>query len=111
MKQIRGDTRKYYFQRIDAQGNVIAARPDSLYFTVKKNYSTEDFIIQKTLEDMTFDDTDSSWHFTIEPSDTDGQKYGTYVFDIQVLQDTVKTTIARGEFIIEEEVTFVENEG
>lgn len=56
MKQIRGDTRKYYFQRKNADGEVITSRPDSLYFTVKKDYRAEDFLIQKTLDDMILDD-------------------------------------------------------
>lgn len=109
MKQIRGDTRKYYFQRKNANGEVITSRPDSLYFTVKKDYRAEDFLIQKTLDDMTLDE-DGTYHFTIEPSDTDDLKYGSYVCDIQVTQDAIKTTILKDEFVIEEEVTFSSNE-
>lgn len=110
MKQIRGDTAKYYFQRKDADGNVITTLPESLYFTVKKNYRVDEYLIHKTLADMTFDDTDFSYHFTIEPKDTDDLKYGAYVCDIQVVQDGIKTTIFKDEFVLEEEVTFITNE-
>lgn len=110
LEQIRGDTIKYYFQRLDAEGNVITDTPESLYFTVKKDYKTKDFFIQKTLADMAFDTTDSTWHFTLDPADTDNMKYGTYVYDVQVVQDGIKTTIAKGDFVLEEEVTFVTNE-
>ena len=110
LEQIRGDTIKYYFQRLDAEGNVISDTPESLYFTVKKDYKAKDFLIQKTLKDMTFEPSDSSWHFTLEPADTDDMKYGSYVYDVQVVQDGIKTTIAKGDFVIEEEVTFITNE-
>lgn len=109
MQQIRGDTKQYYFQRKRADGTVITDAPDSLYFTVKKNYIDKEPVLQKTLNDMTLDD-DGTYHFTIEPEDTDNLQYKDYVFDIQVTADGVKTTIAKGSFVIEEEVTFAENE-
>lgn len=109
MKQIRGDTKKYKFQRKRADGTVITDRPDSLYFTVKKSYNDSLPVLQKTLNDMTLDQ-DGTYHFTIEPEDTDGLKYKTYVYDIQVSQNGIKTTIAKGNFIIKEEVTFARNE-
>lgn len=109
MQQIRGDTKKYYFQRKDKDGGVITEQPDSLYFTVKKTVFDKTPVLQKTLEDMTVDEN-SVYHFTIEPEDTDNLEYKNYVYDIQVVQDGVKTTIAKGSFIIEEEVTFAENE-
>lgn len=109
MKQIRGDTKKYYFQRKDRNGDIITATPDSIYFTVKRDYTDTKVVFQKTIHDMTMDE-DGTWHFTILPTDTNGLKYGNYVFDIQVTQDTVVTTIAKGVFTVEQEVTFVENE-
>lgn len=109
MKQIRGDTRKYYFQRLNADGTPITMRPDRLYFTVKKKTTDKVVLIQKTLDDMEIDD-DGTYHFTILPEDTDNLKYMNYVYDIEVITDGVKTTIAKGGFIIEDEVTFAEDE-
>lgn len=109
MKQIRGDTKKYKFQRKKADGTVITDRPDSLYFTVKNSYNDPLPVIQKTLNDMTLDQ-DGTYHFTIEPEDTDNLKYKTYVYDIQVTAGGIKTTIAKGNFVIKEEVTFARNE-
>ena len=65
--------------------------------------------IEKTIDDMTFDE-EGIYHFTIEPKDTDKLAYGKYVFDIEVIDKNVKTTICRDEFKITEEVTFSENE-
>lgn len=109
MQQIRGDTKRYYFQRKNKDGGVITELPDSLYFTVKQRYIDTEPVLQKTLDDMTVDN-DGTYHFTIEPADTDSLQYKTYVYDIQVTQAGVKTTIAKGDFVVSEEVTFAENE-
>lgn len=109
MQLTRGDTKKYYFQRKNKDGEVIIDAPSAIYFTVKRQYFDQDPLIQKTLDDMTLD-ADGTYHFTIEPTDTDGLKYGTYVFDIQVVNANVKTTIAKGNLVVTEEVTFASNE-
>lgn len=109
MKMIRGDTRGFNFQRVNADGEPITTRPDKLYFTVKKSPQDKVVIFQKTIDNMTFDE-DGTWHFVIEPEDTNGLKYMTYVYDIEVITDGVKTTIAKGGLTIEEEVTWAEDE-
>ena len=109
IEQIRGDTKKYNFQRINFDGNPILQKADKIYFTVKKKFTDSKFVIQKTIDDMTFDE-EGIYHFTIESKDTDKLSYGTYVFDIEVIDKNVKTTLCRDEFKITEEVTFSENE-
>lgn len=109
LSQTRGDTRNYFFQRKDADGNTITATPDSLYFTVKKTYNDQNFIFQKKLSDMTVDE-DGTYHFTVLPDDTGNQSYGTYVYDIQVTQNGVVTTISKGNFVLEPEATWTANE-
>lgn len=108
MELTRGDTGKYKFRRYNADGNVIGNIADQIYFTIKKDSYTQEYVLQKTLEDMIFDE-DHYYHFTIYPADTDNLDYGTYRYDIEVVQDGNKTTTV-GEFIIKEEVTFVSNE-
>lgn len=108
MNLIRGDTGRFSFQRKDAEGHAITTIADAVYFTVKKKNTAADYIIQKKLEDMTFDN-DGTYHFVIEPEDTDNQKYGEYVFDIEVTQNGDVSTIAYGTFIIDPEVTFESN--
>jgi hypothetical protein len=107
---IRGDTAKYKFQRINSEG-VIKTEPRALYFTVKETANKERVVFQKTMEDMTIDE-DGTWHFTIDPDDTNGKQYGDYVFDIEVIAMNMdKTTVAYGGFKIKPEVTWVQNEG
>lgn len=110
LTQTRGDTRGYYFTRVDGAGQVISATPDSLYFTVKTSFNTPQFVLQKSLADMTIDE-EYVYHFTILPEDTERLPYGTYVFDIQVTQDGVVTTIAKGKFVLTQEATWAINEG
>lgn len=110
MEIIRGDTYVFKFKRKDADGEVILNKARHLYFTVKKNYNSDEVIIQKTIDDMTFDDETGYYTFRIEPSDTDGLKYGDYVYDIEVKQNDYTKTIIKGSFIIKSEVTFVGDE-
>lgn len=107
--QTRGDTRKYRFQRVNADGSVIEDTPDKLFFTVKKNFETEGFIFQKTLADFRIDD-EFVYHFIIQPEDTESLKYGDYVYDIEVITDGVVTTLAKGKFILEAEATWAVNQ-
>lgn len=109
IQMIRGDTVKYKFQRVGGDGQVITTLPDSLYFTVKESANKLNYVFQKNLDDMTFD-SDSYYHFTIEPEDTNNLQYGNYAYDIEIIVDGVKTTVAFGTFTILPEVTWVQNE-
>jgi len=105
---VRGDTYAFKFQR-KSNGQVIMTEPDNLYFTVKRNTGVENYIFQKTLEDMTFDE--NGWyHFDIRPADTNNMTYGNYVFDIEVKTTNYTKTICIGKFVVLEEVTFASNE-
>lgn len=109
LSQIRGDTVSYKFQRKNDAG-VITTRPEELFFTVKEAATQEKFVFQKRLDDMTLDE-DGTYHFTVEPANTNGLQYGDYVFDIEVIDSGVKSTVAFGVYTILPEVTWVENEG
>lgn len=109
LQMIRGDTAKYKFQRLDAAGQVITTMPDFLYFTVKETVNKLAIVFQKTLDDMTVDQ-DGTYHFTIDPKDTNGLQYGDYAYDLEVIADDIKTTIAIGTFTIKPEVTWAQNE-
>lgn len=108
MNITRGDTAVYSFTRKDANGNPITIQADKIYFTVKTNYYIDEFVLQKTIEDMTFDA--GKYTFTIEPEDTENLNYGNYVYDIEVITDDYKQTISIGTFTITDEVTFTINE-
>ena len=107
---IRGDSLSLKFKRLDANGEPITTQADKVFFTIKKNTDAEDFILQKTIEDMTFDN-DGTYHIEILPSDTEELTYGNYVYDLEVcVGSDYKKTISIGDFVIKEEVTFASNE-
>ncbi len=107
MKFTRGDTYKFKFQRKDLNNEPILIKAQKLWFTVKRNYKTQDILIQKTLEnnDITFD-KEGFYHITIEHDDTKNLKYKKYVCDIQVENDNLVTTIYKGTIQLDNEVTF-----
>lgn len=105
---IRGDTCPFSFTRRDKDGNVIIDPAEKLYFTIKEKYTSTDILVQKTIDDMTFDE--GTYRFVIEPNDTNELKYGVYVYDLEVITGEYKQTIARGTIKISEEVTFQEDE-
>ena len=110
ISMIRGDTAKFHFQRLDADGEVITTRPDKLYFSVKNKPQNYSVIFQKTIDDMEFDE-EYEWHFTIEPTDTNKMPFpSNYCYDIEVIDSGVKTTIAYGDFVLLPEVTHYNNE-
>lgn len=106
----RGDTAGFKFQRLDTDGNVIMQIADELYFTVKTQFTNQGFVLQKTLDDMTFDE-DGFYHFVIEPEDTNALKFADYVYDIETIQGGVKSTPLKGKFVMTPESTWQANEG
>ena len=105
MQLTRGDTGRFKFQRIDDEGQPITTIPDAIYFTVKKSYQSSSVILQKTLADMELDQ-DGTFHFVIDPTDTETLPYGHYVFDIEVTDSDYVQTIAKGAFVLLEESTW-----
>lgn len=109
---IRGDTKYFKFQRKKKHdGSVITDLPDKLYFTIKYDYNVEDIILQKTLNDgIEYNAEDNYYYITIKPEDTNELPYGKVVYDIEVIKNGVKQTIAIGNIEIAEEVTYASNE-
>lgn len=107
----RGDTIPCMFQRKNKEGQPIEDKAPKIYFTVKESNEEEEVVLQKTIDDMEFDEN-FIYHFTIWPEDTDNLYYGTYKYDIQVKYPEVnyKKTISKGNFIIEDESTWKANE-
>lgn len=89
------DPNKTYY--IAEEGGYTPQPGDTLFFTVKKDTKTDEILIQK-----------EGQHVEILPEDTEGLKYGKYVYDVELtyasgFRDTV---ILPTEFKITEEVTF-----
>ena len=109
MEFFRGDTFGFKFQR-KANGKVLEDLPNKLFFTVKDNYYTDRVIFQKSLENGITKDEDNWYHVMIKSEDTDGLDYKDYYYDIEVITDTYKLTIADGILKFKKEVTFPSNE-
>lgn len=116
MNIIRGDTKHLKFKRVDKNTKeIIKEVPEKMYFTVKYGYNMDDFLIQKTLKNgITYNEDDGYFYMTIESYETDNLPYtengNQLVFDIEIINNGDKTTIARGNINIEHEVTFASNE-
>lgn len=106
---VRGDSKAYKFQRKDKEGNILTDTPTTLFFTVKTSFKTQEYVLQKNLENM-YITQDGYWHFVLNPEDTEDLPYGKYCWDIQVVQDGFKTTIARGHLELTNESTWEVNE-
>lgn len=107
LRMIRGDTKFYKFRRRNKDHEIILEKADKIYFTVKD--LTKQILFQKTIEDMSFDD-EGVYHFIIEPEDTDGIDFGDYEYDLEVIADGAKRTLALGMIKIDKEVTYVQDE-
>lgn len=105
----RGDSKGFKFCR-KLNNEIITERAEKVYFTVKTNSKSENILLQKTIQDMIFDN-EGYYHFKLEPSDTDDFFYGSFPCDIEIFNESEnykKTTL--GTLTIEKEVTFVGNE-
>lgn len=104
----RGDSKPLKFQRLDADSQPILTPPTAMYFTVKRNFDTKEFVIQKTIEDMTLGE-DGYWHFVIEPSDTEELPYDSYVYDLETDDEGFVLTISSGTLKLLKEATWKAN--
>lgn len=108
---IRGDTKPLKFQVKDNKGNLLKMDSnDELIFTVKKNYNTKNAILQKKLSDGSIHYENGYYFITLAHEDTANLKYGTYVYDIQLMSDGIVATLILGTITLTEEVTYIENE-
>lgn len=107
----RGDIKHIKFSVTNRDGTKVVDF-DEIYFTVKKDFKQIDYLIQKRLSQNTIKKgEDDYFYFTIEPSDTDNLKYGSYVFDIELVKDNSIKQTTVGMLIVTNEVTFINNEG
>lgn len=106
----RGDTCPISFDITDSDGNQIDLSSAEVYFTVKKNYNTQTYILQKKKSggDITFDGTTGS--LVLTHNDTAELNYGKYVYDIQIKSSNYVKTLALGTITLTSESTWKANE-
>ena len=78
-------------------GETVTTIADSAYLTVKDKTLPTEFLLQKTLSDMTFEE--GVYSVKITPSDLEDIPDGVYRYDIQTVIDGVKLT-EKGTFTI-----------
>lgn len=106
MYMTRGDNETITVKLEDQNGDEIPLIPgDTLYFTVKTSTQTSNITFQKIITSFTEDDEAV---IDILPDDTKDERYGDYVYDIQLntLGGRVITIIKPSKFIIGSEVTY-----
>ena len=107
----RGTTLKLKGQRKDCNGNPIIEEPEELYFVVKKKWTDKVALINKTLNDIVFDE-DGHFHITIYPQETENLPYGKYVWDLTPVDDdnTYREKPSHGYLIIGNSAGWIINE-
>ena len=106
----RGDTCPVSFDIVDSEGNELDLSTSEIYFTMKKNYNTQDAILQKrkSLGGITVNGKTGSLVLTHD--DTAELSYGKYVYDIQIKSSTYVKTLAIGQITLTNESTHKSNE-
>lgn len=111
---IQGDTSEVYkFQRKDAQGNVIKTLPSKMWITFKKTTMCKECLLQKTLENgISYSEEDNYYRFQLSSEETGNLDYGTYGFDIAILNENgaKKTLFNNGSLEIVTHYTHKNNE-
>lgn len=100
IKFIRGDTQVFSLNITDGDGLPYELQPtDKLVLTVKRSIYNTDTVLQKTI--------DASMLIKFEHEDTKSISFGEYVYDVQLTQgDIVTTVIPPTPFILEGEVNY-----
>lgn len=102
---VQGDTSKIYkFKRTLEGGEVIKTLPQKMWITFKMSCSCDECLFQKTLENgtITYSEEDNYYRFQLLPNDTCNLPYGTYGFDIAIINEDgeKKTLLNEGELEI-----------
>jgi hypothetical protein len=101
----RGDSETFVVRLEDYEtgDQILFVSGDVVKFTVKASTQTATILIEKVVTE--FEDGEARIH--IEPSNTNGLKYHTYVYDVQLnKQGNISTVIKPSKFVVEEEVTY-----
>lgn len=107
----RGDTCPVSFSLLDSNGNALEPTTgDEIYFTMKKNYNSSSFLLQKKYSngDITFNG--NVGYLVIQHTDTSNLPYGNYVYDIELMSGDLVKTLVKGTITLTKEATFIENE-
>lgn len=106
----RGDIRLIRFKVYDASGEVFLKGLTDVYFTVKRTAEQWEPAISKSISAGTISKVGDDYVIVLEPEDTDGLDFGSYVYDIELVRGNVLKQTFSGSMILTEEVTHADNE-
>ena len=86
---VKGDVSDTYrFKRTYDDGTVIKTSPEKMWITFKKGTWCDEALFQKTLEKgIKYSEEDNYYRFRLESEDTCDLDYGTYYFDIAIINE------------------------
>lgn len=112
----RGDIKLVRFLINNPNGETTNVDFTEIYFTVKKTTKDQQYKFQKKLSTGGIAKLNNGdYQVKIEPDDTKNMNYGAYKFDVQLIYvdsngvKQLQETFV-GDFVLTEEVTYVENE-
>lgn len=107
---VRGDDKTFTIERHDAEDKIITDKAEELIVTFKKNEYTNDIVFQKKLSDNSIKFKDGIYTFEIAKADTEKLGYGTYYFDVVVIESNKKRTVHIDELRVTKHYNFNEEE-
>jgi hypothetical protein len=106
----RGDTCPISFTLTDSEGSPLDLSTSEIYFTMKKSYSTQDYILQKKKSTYGITVDGNKCALILSHNDTAQLSYGNYVYDIQVKSGDYVKTLVLGTITLTNESTWKANE-
>lgn len=106
----RGDTCPISFELTDYEGNQLNTEELEIYFTIKKNYTTSDVILQKRYSKGEIVLNGIQGSLVLTHQDSANLKYGNYVYDIQLKSGEYVKTLVKGQISLTDESTHIFNE-
>ena len=100
LNMVRGDTLAF---GIEIEG--MEQDLDSAYFSIKSSLSSNDYIVQKSLNDGISKISTELYTVRLAPSDTQNLEAGQYYYDLQIGVNSDIFTVLRGVINIEADVT------
>jgi len=100
IEMTKGDTLAFGIEILE-----LGSAPDSIFFTVKKNFDDDTILIQKTLQRGITPAGENKYRIRVAPSETEELEIGKYYYDIEITKNGDTYTVAKGILTIEYEVT------
>ena len=113
---IRGNTKEIVFTIVASDGtNYVLTSKDRLYFTIKTCCQTKNCTLQKTYGNgIIYDTNTNEYIIKLDSKDTCELESRSYVYDIEIIVDYdgshIVSTLAKGNFTLEADVTHRSNE-